>query len=81
MNRHENIPELLRKETRQYDRRMSNGWILGATDEDSFLNPDSPWDNILYLLVHGADQRDWWANNFTRKAMEVRGRITTVAST
>ena len=41
-NRHENVGELLRKETQKYDRRISLGWLPGSTDEASFHDPSSP---------------------------------------
>ena len=79
-NRHENVGELLRKETTKYDRRVRNGWIPGTTDESSFLDPSSPWDHILWKLVHGQEEKDWWMTHFTRKAMEIRSGISTLAS-
>ena len=59
---------------------MKNGWLPGTTDEASFLDPSNPWDHILWKLVHGQEEKDWWMHNFTRKAMEIRSGIATLAS-
>ena len=59
---------------------MKCGWIPGSTEEASFLDPSSPWDDILWKLVHGQEEKSWWQLHFIRKAMEIRGGIATLAS-
>ena len=68
-NRHENVGEILRKETNIYDRRVKCGWIPGYTEEASFLDPSSPWDHILWKPVHGQEEKSWLQSHFIRKAM------------
>ena len=78
--RHEIVPELLRTETVKYDRRLLSGWAPGTFDEDSYLNPDHPWDHILYLMVHGSEMKDYWRDNFLRHGAAVRAKVAKLGS-
>jgi len=69
--RQEQWPEILRKEGNKYERRVSRGLWQDDSAEESWYNPDSPFDHLLYLSVHSEAANRWWTENFLWQADKI----------
>ena len=58
--RHEQTPELHRKESNKYDKRVLNGYWPGSSGDESELDPDYPFDLLLWMSVNSERANHWW---------------------
>ena len=85
--RHEVVEDMCRLELAKYERKVGRsgwqgGWNSSWNDDDaeSTYDPDSKWDHIYYLMVHGAFAINWWLENYVLHAQDVRHKVDSLDS-
>ena len=57
--RREQIPELHRTESLRQNKRVHNGYMLGASGDESEFEPDYPFDHLLWMSVNSQQTFQW----------------------
>ena len=68
--RREQIPELLRKESKRHRKRIAfsrYGVYAGANCDESEFDPDYPFDHLLWMSVNAEVANRWWQEDLFGK--------------
>lgn len=77
--RHEQLPELYRKEYARYDRRVARyGTHGGYGDEESQFGPDYPLDHLLWMSANAEVANKWLQENFVWQADKILNKVKTL---
>ena len=69
--RFEQVPQLLRKQQAKYDRYITRYGSPPFSDEESYFDPDYPFDHLLWMSVNAEAANKRWQENFARRADKI----------